>query len=218
MSDRKPGLWLVCFVSALLAAQVMAANLYRYRNADGVLVMASQIPPEFAANGYEVISDTGVVLEVVPPAPTADQKADARAAREREAAALAEQERLRAWDESLLLRYSSVADIEAARDRALKDLQIRVSILKSNRRSHRHKIENAQSQVAEAERAGRAPPENALATITTFKDEIASTDRWIAERERQIEGVRSEFQKDIERFRQLQSFVELRRNLETQAN
>lgn len=218
MSDRKLAPWLACLVSALLASEIAAANLYRYRNAQGVLVMASQVPPEFAANGYEVLSDRGVVLEVVPPAPTADEKADAMAAREREAEALAEQKRLEAWDQSLLIRYSSVADIEAARDRSLRELQIRVSILESNRRSHRHKIENAQAQVAEAERAGRTPPENALAAITTAKEEIASTDRSIAERERQIEEVRSDFQKNIERFRELQGFVELRRNLETQAD
>ena len=61
-----------------------------------------------------------------------------------EAAASAEQQRLREWDESLLLRYSTVADIEAARERALRDLRIRLSILKGNKRSLKQQAENYQ--------------------------------------------------------------------------
>jgi len=96
----------------------------------------------------------------------------------------------------LLRRYSTVEDIEAARDRALRDLKIRVSILKSNRRSLRQKIENAQARVAEAERVGGKPSATDLDMIEETKREIDSTERAIADREAQIEAVRADFWAD----------------------
>ena len=66
----------------------------------------------------EVLNDLGVVIKVVPRELT-DEEREVHDARELlEEQARAEEERLRKWDESLLLRYSTVEDIEAARERA----------------------------------------------------------------------------------------------------
>ena len=144
-----------------------------------------------------------------------EQRNNEQARRKRELDASLEQRRLQEWDESLLRRYSTVEDIEAARDRALRDLKIRVSILKSNRRSLRQKIENAQARVAEAERVGGKPSATDLDMIEETKREIDSTERAIADREAQIEAVRADFWADSQRFKQLKEVVELRRSLES---
>lgn len=191
-----------------------AANLYRYRNDNGVLVVDFRVPAEYVDNGYEILNETGVVVEVVPRALTEEERADASSAARLKRQAAAEQERLRQWDESLLLRYSTIADIEAARDRSLRDLKIRTSILKSNRRSLRQRIENIQAQVAEAERLGREPRVADLEAIETIKDEIAVTERQLTERQTQIDQVTADYQRDIERFELLQDVVELRQNLD----
>ena len=123
---------------AIAAHQVAAENLYRYRADNGVLVVDFHVPVEYADNGYEVLDANGVVVSVVPRAMTAEERANVALSRELEEDAKSEQQRLQNWDESLLLRYSTIADIEDARDRSLSDLKIRVSILKSNRRSLQH--------------------------------------------------------------------------------
>ena len=156
-----------------------------------------------------------MVIQVVPPALTSEQRNNEQARRKRELDASLEQRRLQEWDESLLRRYSTVEDIEAARDRALRDLKIRVSILKSNRRSLRQKIENAQARVAEAERVGGKPSPTDLDMIEETKREIDRTERAIADREAQIEAVRADFWADSQRFKQLKEVVELRRSLES---
>ncbi len=127
--------------------------------------------------------------------------------------ALAEERRLREWDESLLLRYSTVADIEDARERALRELRIRVNILKSNKRALGQQVENYQAQAADIERRGGEVDIERLQVIEDLQREIAATDRAIADRQREIEEVSAAYQADIERFTQLLEVVELRRKL-----
>ena len=130
-----------------------------------------------------------------------------------EQAALAEQQRLEEWDEALLLRYSTIEDIEAAQERALRDLRIRVSILKSNKRSLKQQVENYQIQAAEMERMGKQVDVARLQAIEDLQSEIAITDRAIADREVEITAVQAAYESDIERFTVLLEMVEFRRNM-----
>ncbi|MBP6682829.1 MAG: hypothetical protein KA159_05905, partial [Halioglobus sp.] len=117
------------------------------------------------------------------------------------------------WDESLLLRYSTVADIEAARERALRDLRIRLSILKGNKRSLKQQAENYQAQAADMERSGQKVDVARLGAIENIQKEIETTDRAIDDRAKEIEEVSAAFQQDIERFEMLLEVVELRQTL-----
>lgn len=207
--------WLVAFLTPLLAGAVvtpaLAANMYRYINEQGNLVVTFQVPPERVAQGYEVLNDKGQVIDVIPPAPNAEQRADLEAQERRAANAEAERQRLQAWDERLLLRYSTIEDIEAARDRALSDLKIRVSILKGKQRSLKQQVESYQAQAADQERLGREVDGKYLSAIEDLRSEIAATDRAIVEREHEIEKVEAEYQRDIDRFATLIDVVEMRR-------
>ncbi len=197
------------------APDLIAQNLYRYRAENGVMVVDFRVPPEYADQGYEVLDENGSVVDVVPRALTPEERANVALARELEASAKAEQLRLQKWDESLLLRYSTIADIEDARDRSLSDLKIRVSILKSNRRNLRQQVENAQARVAATERAGAEPLQADLDNILVLKREIDSTETKIEARQLQIADMTDSYQRDIERFEQLQDVVELRHRMET---
>ena len=200
---------------AMGAIDVDAQNLYRYRADDGVVVVDFRVPPEYADQGYEVLDENGSVVDVIPRALTPEERANVALVRELEENARVEQQRLQKWDESLLLRYSTIADIEDARDRSLSDLKIRVSILKSNRRSLRQQVENAQARVAASERAGAEPLQADLDNIEVLKREIESTETKIESRQLQIADMTDSYQRDIERFEQLQDVVELRHRMET---
>ncbi len=200
-------------MALVMAPASFAANLYRYINDDGVTVVDYQVPAAFVGKGYEVLNKDGVVVQVVPRELTGEEKKVLNAQQELEAAAKAEQQRLREWDESLLLRYSTVEDIEAARERALRDLRIRLSILKSNKRSLRQQVENYQAQAADLERSGREVDMARISAIEDIQTEIESTERSINDRAREIEDVSAAYQQDIERFRMLLEVVELRQTL-----
>ncbi|MCB1678590.1 MAG: hypothetical protein KDI16_07905 [Halioglobus sp.] len=191
----------------------LSRDLYRYRNAEGNVVVDFMVPAEYVANGYEVINDEGVVVKVVPRQLTEEEQKVRAAQQELDEQAVTEQERLRKWDESLLLRYSTVEDIEEARERALQNLRIRVSILKSNKRSLKQQVENYQAQAADLERRGQQVDVVRLGVIEDLQREIETTDKAIADRQREIAEVAADYQQDIERFSLLREMVELRRSL-----
>ena len=207
------------FIAVLLlnvAPAVQSRDLYRYYNDEGNMVVDYQVPAKYVGGGYEVLNDVGVVIKVVPRELTEEEKQAVDAQQTLERQALAEQERLRKWDESLLLRYSAIADIEDARERALSELRIRVSILKSNKRSLKHQVENYQAQAADLERSGQQVDVARLRVIEDLQGEINITDRAIADRQLEIEQVSAAYQLDIERFGMLLEVVELRRTLVAQ--
>lgn len=209
----KAGQLLILLLIVSAASSVHARELYRYTNVEGNIVVDYQVPVSYVGSGYEVLNDEGIVIKVVPRSLTDEERLVKDAEDRQAAAAKAEEERLKQWDESLMLRYSTVADIEDARDRALRDLQIRLSILKGNRRSLKQKVENYQAQAADLERRGMQVDVARLRTIEDLQSEIGTTERSIVDREGDIEELAGSFQKDIERFEMLLEVVELRRQL-----
>ena len=208
---------LFCCATLLLvvSTQTHARDLYRYTNNEGNMVVDDRVPTEYAGRGYEVINEDGILLKVVPRELTSEELEKLSLEQQIEQVELAEQERLQKWDETLLLRYSTVEDIEAARDRALSDLRIRVSILKSNTRFLKAQVENYQASAADIERNGGTVDVSRLAVIEDLQSEISATERSIVDREAEVVRAKDKFQMDIDRFQMLLGIVEMRRTVES---
>lgn len=202
------------FVAMLLVSvSTQADNLYRYKNDVGGTVVDWRVPPEFAGRGYEVLNAQGQVVEVVPRQLSSGELQNKDLVKRLQQEATVERARLAKWDKFLLLRYSTVEDIDAARDRALRDLKIRLSILASNQRTARNRLESVLARVADMERRGDVPLEQDLDAIAALRTDIANTGRAIKEREAQVLEVTDSFDEDRSRFIQLQDVVLLRRSL-----
>ena len=113
----------------------------------------------------------------------------------------------------MLLRYSSVDDIDAARERGLLELKIRLSILASNQRVSGSRLESLLACLADTERRGDAPLQQDVDAIVALRTEIASTGRAIEEREAQVLEITRDYRQDRDQFEQLQDVVLLRRSL-----
>jgi len=213
MSWVKRGNWgikqfalLLSLVAAVsFSTSANAKQLYRYLTDKGVPTIDDHVPPEFTKNGYEILSPDGRVLQTIPRQLTGVEG-------ERKRAADAEAKRLREWDKNLLLRYSSVDDIAAARERALREIDARMSILRSNLQSAKAQVEHEQEKAADMERRGGKVPEEMTTNIAKLKMEAASTEESIAERQKEKEAARVSYQKDIDRFKTLQDVVDYRRS------
>lgn len=197
----------------LVSVSTQADNLYRYKNDVGGTVVDWRVPPEFAGRGYEVLNAQGQVVEVVPRQLSSGELQNKDLVKRLQQEATVERARLAKWDKFLLLRYSTVEDIDAARDRALRDLKIRLSILASNQRTARNRLESVLARVADMERRGDVPLEQDLDAIAALRADIANTGRAIKEREAQVLEVTDSFDEDRSRFIQLQDVVLLRRSL-----
>ena len=185
--------------------------LYRYINDDGTTVINYSISPEFVRRGYEILNPDGTVFKVVPRTLTKDELANRSGEAYLAQVEAEEAERLRKWDKSLLLRYSTLDDIEAARSRALRELRIRISILRGNVSALKLRVEANQLQAANIERSGGQVPVAVVGAITALQGEITVTERSIDEREGEVDVVDQGFQRDIDRFALLLDRVELRR-------
>lgn len=206
-TKQRNGALRVASVLLLLAFVVpaqAASKLYRYTTDRGVVAVDDHVPPEFVKNGYDVLSPDGRVLESVPRQLTGEEGSRKRAAD-------AEAKRLREWDKNLLLRYSSVDDIVAAQGRALREIDIRISILRSNLLSAKAQVEHEQEKAANTERKGGTVPEAITTNIEKLKGEATTIESAIAERVQEKEKTRISYQQDIERFKTLQNMVEYRR-------
>jgi len=201
--------------STLLCASssLDAREIYRYKDASGVSVINDRLPPEVAALGYEVLSDTGVLLRVVPPKKTPEQL-EALDAQESEAERAQRQaEQQRKADELLLIRYSSIDDIKAARERSLQALQIRANILRSNLRSMAQQLGNYQAEAAAIERLGQTLDQERIDAIQNLRDRIETSQLALSDREQEVEEVTQAYQADIDRFQHLMDQVLMRRSL-----
>ncbi len=184
----------ILLLASLAAGSVQAERvLYRYLDDKGQVVLNDNLPPSAASRGYEVIRPDGRLVKSVDPALPADE-VEAERLRQEEAAA---QQR---WDESLLLRYSSVEDIEEAKKRALGDIQIRISILKGNLNYLKTQVEREEARAAEMERRNQDVSQAQKDTIATLKSQIADVEDLIAIREREQAQTAKRFDRDIKRF------------------
>lgn len=197
------------FSSVLIATLLMGSGMsaaeseraspqfYRYKDANGVTVMNSQIPPEFVANGYEVVNAQGMVLKTVPRALTEEERARQSDELKRQAAE-AEQ---RKKDEALLLRYSTIEDIEADKQRTIGEIDVRISILRGNIIASKQQVERELARAADLQRAGRQVPPQLLKAIEDLKRDIADNEANIAQREQEKLDSAAAFDRDIERMR-----------------
>jgi hypothetical protein len=192
---------------------VTAAELYRYQNEAGVTVVDWAIPAAYVGSGYEVLNDSGQIVRVVPPAKTdTELERDAVAARAQEAEAAAQAAQLER-DTFLLRRYSTIEDIEAARDRSLRELDIRIAILSGQRDTLSQQLSRHQSALDTAKQSDAASPQYEEETVAALRAEIQSLEEASEGRQQQAAALAEAYSRDIARFAELEEIVALRRQM-----
>ncbi len=167
----------------VLAALPVQAELYRYVNDKGVTVLDSNgVPAAYIGKGYEVLNNQGMVIKVVPPAPTAEELAQRKL-----------QEQQAASDAKLMTLYTSVDDVDRAEQRKLAEIDSVIGITRGNWQRSRTQRDNLQAQAADMERAGRQVPEHISQQIVDLNKEM---DRLKGE----IDGYRQLKEKAREQF------------------
>ena len=210
-------MWRKCLPAAILlgayTGSVTAAELYRYQNEAGVTVVDWAIPAAYVGSGYEVLNESGQIVRVVPPVKTdTELERDAVAARAQEAEAAAQAAQLER-DTFLLRRYSTIEDIEAARDRSLRELDIRIAILSGQRDTLSQQLARHQSALDTAAQSDAASPQYEEETVAALKAEIQSLDEASKGRQQQAAALAEAYSRDIARFAELEEIVALRRQM-----
>jgi len=193
----KLGAVVVCLslgsVATLQAADNPTTVLYRYVDSRGVTVMDTQgVPPEYAGKGYEVLNQRGRVIQVVPPAPTADEIRQAQAAKAQAEA-----------DAQLTHLYNSVPDIDRARTRRLAELDALIAVAQGNIQGLAAQQSTLQSQAADQERAGQQVPKTLLDQMDDLRDQQQNLKGEVLRYQTARQQVDAAFEADRARLRKL---------------
>jgi hypothetical protein len=180
------------------ALSVADENLYRYRNHSGELVIDHRIPPEFVAGGYEVLSRSGRVIEVIPPHKVLSEDEQQTAMLSTE-----EAEEQKKEDALLLRSYSTLEELQDARDRRLELLDRELLIVESNLDKSREQLADSQVRAANHQRSGRVVPKVLLDNISDLTEQIRDAEQMTAARAEERQQVSDKYSRYIERFRQL---------------
>lgn len=173
---------------------------YKYDDASGNTVIDDHVPPQFAHKGYVVLNPAGRIVEVVPRALTEQERKSGSGAVQARLRA-EEAERQKRYDDALLARYSSVADIEDVQRRKANEVQVRINLQKGSIAGLKGQLESEQSRAAELELAGQPVPEAIQTKIQELRAAIVDEETRIATLEHDKKTVEARYQFDIERFR-----------------
>ncbi|MBV1816278.1 DUF4124 domain-containing protein [Pseudomonas viridiflava] len=154
-------LWLSVASTAVQAADVPEVRLYRYIDSRGVTVIDRLgVPAEYVAKGYEVLNARGRVVQVIPPAPTAEQIRQAEAARVQAEA-----------NAKLLSLYGSVEEVDRVKTRKLAELDTLIDVAQGNIQGLANQQRSLQGQAADQERAGRPVPQAIIEQLDDLRSQ-----------------------------------------------
>jgi hypothetical protein len=198
----------ICLVTLLVAAPAAMGDqkgrsTYRWIDERGVVHYGDNVPPEYTTRERAVLNSQGIEIGRLEAQKTPQQLAE-------EARRAEEQQRIRQRDRFLLSTYTSVKDIEHLRD-------TRVQQIADQQRSTRNYIDTLNGRLGglharaltfrpynASESAGPMPDQLADDLVRTL-NELRVQNALLDTKSREIDALRTQFQTDIDRYRQLRS-------------
>ena len=202
-SSNIPALMVPVLVACLSlgALNAEAARLYRYKNDDNGWVIASSVPNERVKNGFQVVDETGRVIEEVAPQRSPDEAAIYIAELE------AKQEREEAIRRINLL-YGVEEDITYALSKALDSIDKSLANTQANLRQLRSQRQRLETQAARIERAGSKLSSDLIANISALGSQIENLETEIKQRTAQKDIERDRHARDRTLFREVHGIAD----------
>lgn len=195
----------ILLVSAALAPQSRAAGIKCWTDKDGNRACGDSVPPQYSQQGHEVLNQQGIVIRQQSAAKTPAQLAAERKKREQEAVAARKREAQAKRDRVLLDTFSSVDDIQLARDGKVSAIQSQIKLTQGQLEKLQHSLDNAIQGAAQMEREGKEPSKQIKGNIASIRRQIAENQQFIVSKRAEQQQVRAKFAAYIKRFKELQA-------------
>lgn len=197
---KRPALLLTFILAASYISNAHAGNLYRYKDENGVTVMGLNVPAHLVRNGYDILSNSGRLIESIPPALTAEQIADRNNKADEQAQQVIAKQKQIEQDLALLKLYSHPNDAVRVLKRKLQDIEGFISLKNGNINVAKGQLEQEESKAANLERTGKKVSDNVLNKINQQKDKIIEIEQEISVKRAEIPVLTKEFDKIITRL------------------
>ncbi len=195
--------------SAVLAGQ---DNYYRYKDKDGNTVISNSVPADVSNSGYEIVSPMGNVIETVLPRKSdAEIAAEAKAIeQQREAQKQAEATKLQAEqqahkDNILLKSFTSVADINRAKEDKLASIAVLENIVQENLGGLEKQLNDAKAAALTYESKSQPMPATLQKTITESERQIKDGKAFLERKKAEKLEIETKYKALTEHFLELQS-------------
>lgn len=149
----------VALITGLSLSFPVAAKLYKWVDDNGTTHYGETIPPEYAGKDRVELNKEGRVIKndevITPERRLAKEQEDAKK-HEEEKAALEQQRH----DKTLINTYSSVQEIELARNRSVQQVDARINVLNSSVNAANDKLLALQKEAENDTKANRKIPDS----------------------------------------------------------
>ena len=187
----------------MLLSTSVQARLKCWTNSEGVRECGNAVPPEYAQQGHQELDKSGMVKKETERAKTDEKLAEAKRLEKEQA----EKDKLAAEqkkkDDILLQTFSSVEDIERARDERVTQLEASIKLTQQRSQKIQEDLDKRIKKAAAAERAGKTPSEALLNDIESLKRQIKNNDKFIEGKRAEQEVIKEDHAKDIAHYKKL---------------
>ncbi len=213
----KQGLALVTIAcSLLITANIHAETgqkIKKCQDASGRWYYGDTAAESCNQSKVTIINDRGLQVKEIAAPPT-EAELKAREARERGQASVDEHKRTEdkrteeqsRRDNQLLATYDNETQITAARDRKLAELESQLRATSETLNTLRATLNRMQAQAAQ-EKSGGKPSQEADGNIAKTESQIAKHEAALAETKKQQEAVKSRYQVELDRYREIKKSV-----------
>ena len=195
----------LCALTALPAAGVSAAKLYKWVDDTGQIRYGDSIPPQFARKSNQTLNNQGIVVEQKEAAKTREQIAEeARIQKAEEEAERIRQEQ--AYQDRILLdTFTNEDEMIMTRDGKIEAIEAVIRVTNGRTEKLKQRLAELKQTAANTERAGRPVPKSLNADIEESRQQIEQNHRYVENRETEQRNIRQKFEEDIKRFRELKT-------------
>ena len=196
------------------AAPVDAAEVYRWVDENGEVHYSESLPPDHQDRGHDVLNQQGIVVDegqkLTPTPPQAVPQKDEPQELPRDASGLprpkalySETEMQQRMDNFLMLRYESEQEILDAMNVEIKQLNYDRRLLEGSRASTNQAFRGQIRVAAERQRAGLPLEAGTTREIARLRNDLAKNSESLEGLQKREDGIRSDFDKQLERYRYL---------------
>lgn len=189
---------LVCTLASLESAH---AALYRWVDANGRVHYSDTLPPTYQKSGAAELNKQGLVIKRTQSEAERRAGAEARAEAERKKREADEQTRL---DRALASTYTTEAEIDLARDRALEYHQLAIHSAEMRAKAVDANLKGLDERIERIRKAGKPVSANLQSQLGASEKESLELKRTILQHQEAMVNVREKYEADKQRFRQLQ--------------
>lgn len=184
----------------LLAAGPAQAGMYRWVDGNGQVHYGDTLPPTYQKSGAAEISKQGVVIKRTQS--EAERKADAERQVEQKRIEQAQQKQAQ-QDRALTSTYTTEAEIDLARDRALENHKLIIKGAELRMKAVEANLAALNERIARIEKSGHVVSPNLKEQLFQADRERLDLKRTILNNEEARVRVREKYDADKARFREL---------------